>query len=105
MKPSDLDGFSAFLAHAVSTGHVTAFFLEGVEYLVRLHGLDRVVERMVDFDRLAREQSARVWVPLNPKLLSPAELDRFVTAFGGGDAHLLTGGAAASAPRKLQKIG
>ncbi len=84
LKPSDLDGFSAFLAHAVSTGHVTAFFLEGVEYLVRLHGLDRVVERMVDFDRLAREHSARVWVPLNPKLLSPAELDRFVTAFGGG---------------------
>jgi len=83
LKPTDLDGLSAFLAHAVSNGHVTAFFVEGVEYLVRLHGLDRVVDRMVALDGLAREHSARVWLPLNPKLLSPAELDRFVAAFGG----------------------
>jgi hypothetical protein len=86
LKPADLDGFSAFLAHAVSTGNVTAFFLEGVEYLVRLHGLERVVDRMLAFDRLARVQSARAWVPLNPKLLSPAELDRFVSAFKSGSS-------------------
>ncbi len=84
LKPTDLDGLSAFLEHAASSGHVTAFFLEGVEYLVRLHGLDRVVERMAAFDRLAREHAARLWLPLNPKLLSPVELERFVAAFGGG---------------------
>jgi hypothetical protein len=84
LKPSDLEGFSAFLAHAVSTGHVTAFFLEGIEYLVRLHGLEKVVDRMSTFDRLAREHSARVWVPMNPKLLSSTELERFVAVFGSG---------------------
>ncbi len=82
LKPTDLDGFSAFLAHAVSAEHVTAFFLEGVEYLVRLHGLERVVDRMAAFDRLAREHAARVWMPLNPKLLSGPELERFVARFG-----------------------
>jgi hypothetical protein len=82
LKPSDLDGFSAFLSHAVTTGQVTAFFIEGTEYLVRLHGLDKVVERMLALHALAREHSARVWLPLNPKLLSQPELDRFVAAFG-----------------------
>ncbi|MGB7124853.1 MAG: DUF835 domain-containing protein [Thermoplasmata archaeon] len=86
LKPTDLEGFSAFLSHAVSTGRVTAFFLEGVEYLVRLHGLERVVERMTAFDRLARAQSARVWLPLNPKLLSAAELERLVSAFASPPA-------------------
>jgi len=83
LKPTDLDGFAAFLTHAVSAGHVTAFFVEGIEYLVRLHGLDRVLAQMSALDRLAREHSARIWMPLNPKLLSPAELDRFVATFAG----------------------
>jgi hypothetical protein len=83
LKPSDLDGFAAFLAHAASTGRVTAFFLEGVEYLVRLHGLEHVVVKMLSFDELARQNSARVWLPLNPKLLTVEELERFVSAFGG----------------------
>jgi tRNA synthetases class I (I, L, M and V)/Protein of unknown function (DUF835)/Anticodon-binding domain of tRNA ligase len=82
LKPTDLEGFSAFLAHAITSGRATVFFLEGIEYLVRLHGLDRVVAELASFDRLARSQSARVWVSLNPKLLSPSELDRFVTEFG-----------------------
>jgi Protein of unknown function (DUF835) len=82
LKPTDLEGLAAFLEHTLSSGRVTVFFLEGVEYLVRLHGLDRVVSELVRFNVAARSQSARVWVPLNPKLLSPAELERFVSAFG-----------------------
>jgi hypothetical protein len=81
LKPTDLDGLSAFLSHAISNGQVTAFFLEGVEYLVRLHGIGRVLERMIALDQLAREHSARIWLPLNPKLLSAPELDRFVSTF------------------------
>jgi tRNA synthetases class I (I, L, M and V)/Protein of unknown function (DUF835)/Anticodon-binding domain of tRNA ligase len=82
LKPTDLEGFSAFLAHAISTSHATALFLEGIEYLVRLHGLELVVQHIVALDQLARAHSARVWVPLNPKLLSSLELDRFVSMFG-----------------------
>jgi hypothetical protein len=81
LKPTDLDGLSAFLAHALSDRRVSVFFLEGVEYLVRLHGLERVVGELEKFDALATQESARVWVHLNPKLLSPAELDRLVGAF------------------------
>ena len=86
LKPNDLEGLAAFLAHAVSEGQVTAFFLEGVEYLIRIHGLEKVVERLSEFDREAKEHSARVWVPLNPKLLSPAELERLGAVFGGPPA-------------------
>ncbi|HXW67267.1 MAG TPA: class I tRNA ligase family protein [Thermoplasmata archaeon] len=80
LKPTDLEGFSAFLSHAVSQGRATVFFLEGVEYLVRLHGLERVVAVLTAFDALAREHAARVWVHLNPRLLSAAELERFTVA-------------------------
>jgi len=83
LKPNDLDGLAAFLAHTVSAGQVTVVFLEGVEYLVRIHGLEKVVERLIEVDRTARVHSARVWVPLNPKLLTGPELDRFVQALGG----------------------
>jgi len=83
LKPTDLEGLSGFLAHALSHGRATAFFLEGFEYLVRLHGLDRVIAELIAFDQLARAQSARVWLHLNPKLLSPDELARFVSALGG----------------------
>ncbi len=82
LKPTDLEGFAAFLAHSVSQGQATVFFLEGIEYLVRLHGLDRMIAQLTVFDELARVHSARVWLHLNPKLLSPAELERFVAAFG-----------------------
>lgn len=82
LKPTDLEGFSAFLAHSVTASHVTAFFIEGTEYLVRLHGLEKVVDRLIAFDRLTQEHSARVWMTLNPKLLSQPELDRFVALFG-----------------------
>jgi hypothetical protein len=80
LKPTDLEGFSGFLAHALANGRATVFFLEGVEYLVRLHGLDRVVAELVRFGEEARARSARVWVSLNPKLLSPAELEAFLAA-------------------------
>ncbi len=82
LKPTDLEGFAAFLAHSVSQGRATVFFLEGIEYLIRLHGLDRMIAQLTVFDELARAHSARVWLHLNPKLLSPAELERFVATFG-----------------------
>ncbi len=81
LKPTDLEGLSAFVAHAASTGRVTVFFIEGVEYLVRLHGLERVVAEMAKIDEVARANSARVWIHLNPVLLSPTELDRFTATF------------------------
>ena len=63
--------------------HSTAFFLEGIEYLVRIHGADAVLTGLVQFDRLARENDARVWVYLTPALMKPADIERFQATFGG----------------------
>lgn len=84
LRPSDLEGAWTFLAGKLQEEHVTAFFLEGVEYLVRLHGADAVLNGLVQFDRLARENDVRIWVYLAPGLMKPDDLERFRATFGGG---------------------
>jgi uncharacterized protein DUF835 len=84
LRPSDLEGAFAFLARKLLEERVTAFFLEGIEYLVRLHGADAVLNGLVEFDRLARENDARIWVCIAPALMKPDDLERFRSTFGGG---------------------
>jgi len=84
LRPSDLEGAWAFLHRKLVEERVTAFFLEGIEYLVRLHGPDAVLNGLVEFDRLARENDARIWVCLTPALMKPADFERFRSTFGGG---------------------
>jgi hypothetical protein len=86
LRPSDLEGAWTFLHRKLVDERVTAFFLEGIEYLVRLHGADAVLNGLVEFDRLARENDARVWVYLAPGLLKPEDLERFRSTFGGTPA-------------------
>jgi hypothetical protein len=86
LRPSDLEGAWAFLTRKLLEERVTAFFLEGIEYLVRLHGADAVLTGLVQFDRLARENDARVWVCLAPSLMKPTDLERFRSTFGQGSA-------------------
>jgi hypothetical protein len=86
LRPNDLAGYGAFLHHAVEQDRVTAFFLEGIEYLARLHGTEQVVERLATFHAEARARGARAWVYIHPDLISPADLARFQKAFGGGRA-------------------
>ena len=83
LRPADLDGLWALLRRKLVDDHDTAFFFEGIEYLVRLHGVDAVLTGMVEFDRLARENDARVWVYLTPALMKPSDIDRFRSTFGG----------------------
>jgi len=82
LRPSDLEGVFAFLCRKLLEERVTAFFLEGIEYLVRLHGADAVLTGLVEFDRLTRENDARVWVYLAPALMKPADIERFRGTFG-----------------------
>jgi Protein of unknown function (DUF835) len=81
LKPNDLDAYSSFLERAVDQDRVTAFFLEGIEYLARLHGIDRIIDRLSAFHASAVAHEARVWLCVHPGLLSPADLDRLVAAF------------------------
>ena len=81
LRPSDLEGAWTFLTRKLIDERVTAFFLEGVEYLVRLHGADAVLNGLVEFDRLARENDARIWIYLAPSLLRAEDMDRFRGTF------------------------
>ena len=81
VRPNDLAGFAAFLAHAIDEEHAQLFFIEGVEYLTHIHGVEAVVARLAEFDRLAREREVRVWLHVTPGLLRPGELDRIAAAF------------------------
>jgi len=86
LRPSDLEGAWSFLSRKLLEEQVTAFFLEGIEYLVRLHGADAVLNGLVQFDRLARENDARIWVYLAPSLMKTEDLERFRATFGGRPA-------------------
>ncbi len=68
LRPNDLDAYSTFLEKAVELDRVTAFFLEGIEYLTRVHGTERVIERLAAFHVQAQAHDARVWVYLHPDL-------------------------------------
>jgi len=83
LRPADLEGIWTMLSRKLLEEHSTAFFLEGIEYLVRIHGADAVLTGLVQFDRLARENDARVWVYLTPALMKPADIERFQATFGG----------------------
>lgn len=82
IRPSDLAAAWSFLAQKLRDEGVTAFFLEGIEYLVRLHGTDAVLNGLVEFGRLARQHDARIWICLTPDLMRPADLDQFRITFG-----------------------
>jgi hypothetical protein len=82
LRPSDLEGYGAFLIKSVDQDRVTAVFLEGVEYLARVHGAERVIEQLAAFNVVAQAHQARVWVFLHPDLIPPADLALFSAAFG-----------------------
>jgi len=82
LKPNDLPGLLSFLARALEEDHVMAFFLEGIEYLVRIHGAEALIDRLTQFDRIAREHDVRVWMHVTPDLLAASDLERIVAAFG-----------------------
>jgi len=82
LRPSDLPGIFALLQRAVDQDHVTALFLEGIEYLVRLHGVEELIDRLSDLDRRARSHDARVWVHLTPDLLRAPDLKRITASLG-----------------------
>jgi tRNA synthetases class I (I, L, M and V)/Protein of unknown function (DUF835)/Anticodon-binding domain of tRNA ligase len=83
VRPSDLAGISDRVRGALATEGVTAVFLEGIEYLTRIHGIDRVVELLRALDHDAKEHEARIWLHLTPSLLSPPDLERLLNDLGG----------------------
>ncbi len=83
LRPNDLAGLAAFFTRELTESHVAVFFIEGIEYLARIHGIDPVLDRLREFDDLARSHEARVWLHVDPDLMRPADLARVLAAFGG----------------------
>ena len=81
LKPNDLHGIAAFLTRELDEENVTIFFLEGIEYLVRIHGLEATLGCLVEFGKKAQEREARVWVHVTPDLVKASDLERIVAAF------------------------
>jgi hypothetical protein len=82
IRPADLPGLAALLRKEIEADAITAVFLEGIEYLTRIHGTTAVVGVLKELDHLAREHDARAWLHLTPGLLSGAELDQIVRDLG-----------------------
>jgi hypothetical protein len=76
IKPTDLGGVVTLIQTALREQQVTAIFLEGIEYLVRLHTADRIVAVLLEIDAEARPKDVRLWIPVHPELIPEADLDR-----------------------------
>lgn len=79
IKPTDLGGLVTLIQTALREQQVTAIFLEGIEYLVRLHTADRIVAVLLEIDAEARPKDVRLWIPVHPELIPAADLDRLRT--------------------------
>jgi hypothetical protein len=75
VRPGDLPGLTSLLTLAMTERGVTAIFVEGGEYLVRIHGVAALADLLRQLDGVANERSARVWWPINPALMATADVD------------------------------
>ncbi|HYA11055.1 MAG TPA: DUF835 domain-containing protein [Thermoplasmata archaeon] len=82
VRPDDLPGLTALVRQGVEANGITAVFLEGVEYLTRIHGSAAVVGLLKELDHVAREHDARAWLHLTPGLLPPADLEGLLRELG-----------------------
>jgi hypothetical protein len=82
IRPGDLAGVTALVKQGIEANAITAVFLEGVEYLTRIHGNSAVTAFLRDLDREARDHDARAWVHLTPGLLAPADLEQMLHELG-----------------------
>ncbi|HEY6238349.1 MAG TPA: DUF835 domain-containing protein, partial [Thermoplasmata archaeon] len=72
VRPGDLPAISALFQRFLTERGATAIYLEGIEYLLRVHGLQKSLEFLRELDGVARTRDARVWIPVNPALVDPS---------------------------------
>ena len=66
---------------ALDEGHVSAVLLEGFEYLVTVNTLAPVLKLLRELHTRAQAAGTAVWVPVNPRLLTPGEVEMLKGAF------------------------
>jgi len=83
VKPSDVAALETLFVSALGEGHVSAVLLEGFEYLVTVNTLAPVLKLLRELHTRAEVAGTAVWVPVNPRLLTPAEVEMLRGAFPG----------------------
>lgn len=83
LRPTDLAALAQRVQRALDDEGVTAFFVEGIEYLVRIHGVDRVAAFLHDLDEAARAHVARIWLHVTPGLLAEPDVQRLLASLPG----------------------
>ncbi|MCI4353466.1 MAG: class I tRNA ligase family protein [Thermoplasmata archaeon] len=83
VKPSDVGALGTLFVSALGEGHVSAVLLEGFEYLVTVNTLAPVLKLLRELHARAQTVGTPVWVPVNPRLLTPAEVEMLQGAFPG----------------------
>jgi hypothetical protein len=81
VRPSDVGALETLFTSALGEGHVTAVLLEGFEYLVTVNTLAPVLKLLRELHAQAQAAGTAVWVPVNPRLLTPGEVDMLKGAF------------------------
>lgn len=81
VKPSDVAALETLFVSALGEGHVSAVLLEGFEYLVTVNTLAPVLKLLRELDSSAQTAGTAVWVPVNPRLLTPGEVEMLKGAF------------------------
>ena len=84
VKPSDVAALETLFVSALEEGHVSAVLLEGFEYLVTVNTLAPVLKLLRELHTRARAAATAVWVPVNPRLLTPGEVEMLKGAFPFG---------------------
>jgi hypothetical protein len=75
IRPGDLDAIAELFQSALETRGVGAIYLDGLEYLVRLHTMEKTLAFLDALHQRALAHDARVWIPLNEALIDPNAAD------------------------------
>jgi hypothetical protein len=81
LSPSNVDGLRALLRQEIEERGVSVVYIESFEYLIAVQSVDRAVTWLNELDELAKQHTARVWVPLNPGLVIQPVYDQLLAAF------------------------
>jgi hypothetical protein len=81
VRPGDLAALEARVASAFSERKVRAVYLGGMEYLLSLHGREKVASLLHSISEAASPAKAHVWVPMNPSLVVPGAADELAAEF------------------------
>jgi hypothetical protein len=76
IRPGSLGEIQDRVRSAILERKVEAVFVDGVEYLALIHGLEPLLHALAILDDIAQAHHARIIVPLNPGLMDETEYGR-----------------------------